>query len=48
MGASGTGKCLGWLYPVPLLVLTPIFSKLFGRNFCEQQLVLGKFLNTVK
>jgi len=24
------------------------FSKLFGGNFCEQQLVLGKLLNTVK
>ena len=26
----------------------PIFSKLFGGNFCEQQPVLGKLLNTVK
>ena len=24
------------------------FYKLFGGNFCEQQLVLGKLLNTVK
>ena len=76
----GTGKCLGWLYPVLLLLLavhtvdcasfqplrsqhsppgwflglhqcpTTILScKLFGRNFCEQQLaiVLGKLFNTV-
>jgi len=26
----------------------PIFSQLFGGNFCEQKLVLGKLLNTVK
>ena len=26
----------------------PIFYKLFGGNFCEQQLMLGKLLNTVK
>ena len=111
MAGSGTGKCLGWLYPVLLLLwaaqtstllivlhlrhwgastappgwflgftgalpqfwsvtfsrqslpaihpmITSLilpgtsnllfFCKLFGGKFCEQPLVLGKLLNTVK